>query len=133
MSGAATMDSVGRFGTAFADALHRNGTTLVEFARMIDGSYENLRKVYKGLSLPGQFIVEMCIKHLKMDRQEVEKLIAQDRIEKKVGKRAMQSVFGRHPRMGEFDALIPLLTEDQIDGILAQIRATIKHNRLNGR
>lgn len=117
-----TMESSGRFGTAFAQALERNNTTLVEFARTIDGSYENLRKVHKGLSLPGKFVLDQMCKHLKMNKEEAEKLIAQDRMEKKVGKRAMQAVFGRHPRSGDFDAIIPYLTDDQLNLIIGQMR-----------
>jgi hypothetical protein len=133
MSTGITMDSGGRFGTAFAQALDKNGMTLVDFAKVIDGSYENLRKVYKGLSLPGKFIVDQAVKNLKMNKDEAEKLIAQDRMEKKVGKKAMQSVFGRHPRSGDFDAVTPHLTEEQIDGILVQMRAMMASNRRKGR
>lgn len=128
-----TLESGGRFGTAFAQALDKHGISLVEFSRTVDGSYENLRKVYKGLSLPGKYLTEQVCKHLKMNRAEAEKMIAQDRMEKKVGKSAMQSVFGRHQRSGEFDAIIPHLTDDQLTGILAQMRAMMHTNRRAGK
>jgi hypothetical protein len=119
----------GRFGIAFADALKRKNMSLIDFARVIDASYENLRKIYKGLSLPGKFVVDQMVKELKMDKEEAEKLIAQERMEKKVGKKAMQSVFGRHPRSGDFDAIIPFLSDDQLAGILAQMKVMVHQNK----
>lgn len=126
---ATTLEPGGRFGVAFADALKRNDTNLVEFARMVDGSYESFRKIYKGMTLPGKYVADQIIKNLKMNRDEAEKLMAQDRMEKKVGKKAMQSVFGRHPRSGDFDALIPHLSDEQLNGLVAQMKSIVMSNR----
>lgn len=126
---ATTLEPGGRFGIAFADALRKNDVSLVEFARQIDGSYESMRKVYKGLTLPGKFVADQIIRNLKMNRDEAEKLMAQDRMEKKVGRKAMASVFGRHARSGDFDALIPHLSEEQLNGIVAQMKSIVMSNR----
>lgn len=130
---ATTLEPGGRFGVAFAEALRKADTNLVEFARQIDGSYESLRKIYKGMTLPGKYVADLIIKNLKMNRDEAEKLMAQDRMEKKVGKKAMQSVFGRHPRSGDIDALIPHLSDEQLNGIVAQMKAIVLTNKAKAR
>jgi len=127
------LEGGGRFGTYFVQKLGEKGMTLVEFARETDGSYENLRKISKGLSLPGKYLIDQMCQILHVKKEEIVKLVAADKIERSVGKKNLQDVFQRHARAGEFDALLPHLSDEQIGGILVQMKALAAQNRRKGR
>ncbi len=123
------IESAGRFGTAFHKALEDLDMDLVEFSRAIDANYEHQRKILRGEMLPGPRLIPVMAKKLKMNLKNAEVLIAQDRMEKKVGKVAFNAATGRTPHASEFDALLPHLSEDQIAQILAQMKTMIRQNK----
>jgi transcriptional regulator with XRE-family HTH domain len=124
-----SVESGGRFGTAFHKALLDKGMSLVEFARKLDANYEFQRKILRGDALPGKRMLEAMCKVLGLKLKDAEVLVAQDRMEKKVGKIAFGAATGRLERSGEFDALVPHLTKQQIDMILAQMKAMVQQNK----
>lgn len=122
------IESAGRFGTAFHKALDEKGMDLVEFSRAIDANYEHQRKIFKGLMLPSPRLLDAMCKKLSLKKKDMEVLIAQDRMEKKVGKVAFNAAIGRSPYASDFDALLPHLSEMQIEQILAQMKLMVKQN-----
>lgn len=129
MSNVINIESGGRFGTAFHKALLDKGMSLVEFARKIDANYEFQRKILRGDTLPGKRMLEAMCKVLGMKLADAEVLVAQDRMERKVGKTAYSAATGRHSRATEFDALLPHLTKTQIDLILGQMKAMVQQGK----
>lgn len=123
------IESGGRFGTAFHKALLDKGMSLVEFARKIDANYEFQRKILRGDTLPGKRMLESMCKVLGLKLKDAEVLVAQDRMERKVGKTAYSAATGRNERSGEFDAVLPHLTKQQIDLILAQMKMMVQQNK----
>lgn len=121
------VESSGRFGTAFLAGLEKQNLTLVEFAKVMDGNYEHFRKILKGQMFPTKHLMAAMCKVLKLDLAQAEVLVAQDRMEKKLGKRAFNAASGRSAHASEFDALIPHLTESQVQQILAQMKTMLKH------
>lgn len=116
------IESAGRFGTVFHRALDNKGMNLVMFSRKIDANYEHQRKLLKGLMLPSPRLLEAMCKVLGLKKKDMEVLVAQDRMEKKVGKVAFNAANGRDPHAGEFDALLPHLSEDQISQVLTLMK-----------
>lgn len=129
MSNTINMESSGRFGTTFHKALVEKGVTLVEFARSIDANYEHLRKIFKGQQRPGKRVLPVICKPLKLNVEKMEALLAQDFVEEKLGPKAFQAAFGRHEHSGEFDALLPHMSEGDIKLILAQMKTMVKQKR----
>jgi transcriptional regulator with XRE-family HTH domain len=125
------IDSAGRFGTAFHAALEKQGMSLVEFARQIDGSYEYYRKVLRAQMFPNKLLLPKICKMLKMNVSEAEIMIDQDKLERRLGKKAFNAATGRSPHASEFDALIPHLTEQQIMQIIVQMKAMIRQQNKN--
>lgn len=122
------IESAGRFGTAFHKALIENGMDLVEFSRSIDANYEHQRKIFKGLMLPSPRLLDVMCKKLGWKKKDMEVLIAQDRMEKKVGKVAFNAALGRNSHASEFDALLPHMTEQQVGQIIAQMKLMVRQN-----
>lgn len=123
------IESAGRFGTAFHKALIDKGLSLVEFSRLVDSNYEYQRKILRGLVFPSKRMLEAMVKPLGLKMKDMEVLIAQDRMEKKVGRTAFGAATGRHERSSEIEAILPHLTDLQIDQIIAQMRAIMQHNK----
>jgi predicted transcriptional regulator len=133
MSATINMESSGRFGTAFHKALVEKGMTLVEFARQIDANYEHLRKVFKGITYPSKRMLEVICKPLKLNVAQMEVLLAQDRMEKKLGKKAFNAASGRNEHASEFDALLPHMSEGDINLIIAQMKTMVKQKKVRDR
>lgn len=121
-----SMESSGRFGTAFHKALVDKGFSLVEFARQIDANYEHLRKIFKGITFPSKRILPVICAPLKLNVGQMEVILAQDRMESKLGKKAFQAASGRNQHAGEFDALLPHMSEKNIALIVAQMKMMVK-------
>lgn len=124
------IESKGRFGTTFHKALVDKGMTLVEFARKIDANYEYLRKIFRGEVFPSKQMLKVICAPLKLDTTAMWVLITQDRMEHKVGTEAFNTASGRNSHASEFDALLPHLSEAEIGGIIAQMKAIVKHKRV---
>lgn len=122
MSSKINIESSGRFGTALHKALVESDVSLVEFCRTTDTSYEFLRKILKGQVFPSSSTLDDIVRPLGLNKREMEVLIAEDRMEKKVGKPVYAAALKRHPRSGEFDALLPHLSDPQIEQLLALMR-----------
>lgn len=129
MSATINMESSGRFGTTFHKALVEKGLTLVLFARQIDANYEHLRKIFKGIMYPSKRMLEAICKPLKLNVEQMEVLLAQDRMEKKLGKKAFNAASGRNPHASEFDALLPHMNENDINLIIAQMKTMVKQSK----
>jgi transcriptional regulator with XRE-family HTH domain len=115
----------GQFGNALAAALRDRGVGLRELAVKTEGTYEHMRKLVKGLAYPSTYLLKEIAKVLHFDVEEMERLIHRDKMQAQFGS-TLNSMLKRHPRMSEYDTLIPLLTDEQNDAILAQIRAVVK-------
>src|SRR5690242_14789460 len=107
------MEPNGRFGHAFAQALEKHGTDLRELAAKLDGSYEHMRKVYKGLAYPSKYLLKEICKALKLDLAEMEQLVTKDKLERQFGS-SLHTALGSDPRMAEFEELVPHLTNEQV-------------------
>ncbi len=127
MSSKIKIESAGRFGTAIHKALIVRELSLVEFSRIIDSNYEFQRKILRGEAFPSDKMLGAMVKPLELDKSAMEVLLAQDRMEKKTGEGAFSAALGRHKRASEFDAILPHLSEEQIDRLLLQMRAMLKN------
>lgn len=125
---ALTIDASGRFGIALAEALERQKMSVRDLAATIDGSYEHLRKLLKQLAYPSKYLLKDICRVLKLDYNEMENLVTQDKLEAKFGD-SLHNVMGTNPVMSPFEEVIPHLTDDQRDSFLAQMKAVMRQNR----
>lgn len=122
------LEASGRFGTAFLEALEHNKMNVRDLAAAIDGSYEHLRKLLKGLAYPSGYLLKDICKVLKLDFNEMENLVTQDKLEAKFGS-SLHAVMGTDPNLSPFAELIPHLTQEQRESFLAQMKAVMRQNR----
>lgn len=111
----------GRFGRMLAQAVERRGISLAELATTLDYSYEQVRKLWIGLSLPSPLLLKELNKRLDMDPERAADAVAADRIERKYGAAGLR-VRKVSPRMARIDELVNLLTDEQFECALAMLR-----------
>lgn len=125
---AVEMEPAGRFGNALAEALAKKDMSLRELAVKTEGTYEHLRKLYKNFAYPSKYLLKSICDALGLKVSEMDKLIAQDKTERKFGKNA-SVMLGRDPSVAPFESVIPHLTEDQREMFLTQMQAIARGNR----
>jgi transcriptional regulator with XRE-family HTH domain len=128
VANALEMEAKGRFGTAFATALREHEMGLRELAAKTDGTYEHMRKLAKGLAYPSKYLLKEICKVLKLDMDEMDKLITQDKLQLKYGT-TLNGVLKRDPRISEYEALVPHLSDDQNEMFLTQMRAVVRQHK----
>jgi hypothetical protein len=124
------LESNGRFGNALAEALdsHNPPMSIRDLAAKTGGTYEHTRKLVRGIAYPSTLLLKEISKILKLDFEDMQKLVDADKMEKKFGSNAF-AVFGHDPRIGEWQKILPHLTKEQHDSLLIQARALMKQNR----
>jgi hypothetical protein len=103
----------GRFGTMFAQAIHRKGLSLGSLAQKTSHSYEQMRKLYLGTSTPSPPLVKELSKILGMNAERAQQAATQDRMQRRYGKQGFKAL-GRDPRLATLDAVAGLLTDVEI-------------------
>src|SRR5262249_4900906 len=93
-----------------------------------DGSYEHMRKLYKGLAYPSSGLLKEICKVLGLDAHTMAGLVAKDKLEGRFGKH-LYVALGHDPRAAQFEELVPHLSQEQVDLFLEQMRAEVRANR----
>lgn len=123
-----TMEAKGRFGQLLAQHVQKKGISLRELAVRLDYTYEQMRKLYLGMSQPSKLLVKALCKELSMDLSEAENAITADRMERTYGKSAY-TVLGRDPRIADVEDLLPQLSKAEWDMFVGQIRGYVHQKR----
>ncbi len=126
------LESSGRLGNALFAALAKNGMSLRDLAVQTDSTYEHMRKMTKGMAFATDVRLRQICKVLGLNFSEMQKLMTQDKMEKRFGKNAY-AMSSRDPRSAQFDQVIPHLTDEQVEMLLTQGRALMRSNRSNHR
>ena len=121
-------DVNGRFGHMLAQAVDRNGVSLRSLAEKLDYSYEQLRKLVRGESLPGEELRKQLCRLLDINPIRAEEAIAADKMEKRYGPAGLR-VRKLSPRIARLEELIELLTDEQFESALAMIRGLVHSGR----
>jgi transcriptional regulator with XRE-family HTH domain len=119
------------FAKAISERLEGKDWDIAELARQIDSSYEYVRQLVRGYTLPGKHLLKNICKVLDLDEREMSKLVVGDKIRKKYGGIPLE-LTGKDPRFLEIERLLPQLTEQQFDFILGAVEGIAKRNRLSG-
>ncbi len=98
-----------------------------ELADELQTSYEHVRKMVRGLSVPSHFIIQNIATLFEVDALELNQLAKQDNFKKKFGQDSPMPTF--HPEVQPFAAAWHLLTEQQRDSLLNTLKEFLVKNR----
>lgn len=93
----------------------------------LEVSYEQVRRVTKGLSAPSQELLREMALVLELDEQELETLRVADDARKRYGK-ALAAICKKNPELGPIELVWPFLTGDQKKSIVTTAEAYIRSN-----
>jgi len=119
------MNSDSRFGNMFAQAVERKGMSLRDVAQKTDYSYEQMRKLLKGSSAPSKLLVKDLSKILDMDFAKAEQAATEDRMQRRYGPKGLKAL-GRDPRLVPLDAVASVLTDRELQILLAVAHSLVK-------
>lgn len=127
------MEAGGRFGQMLASALESKRMSIDDLAIAVkketgEGTYEHMRKLYKGMAFPSRLLLKEICRILNLSFKEADEAATRDKVEKKFGS-AFHRVVGRDPRVAEWEAIVPHLTEEQQHMLLTMARGLARENR----
>lgn len=102
--------------------------TLRDLAAETGTTYEHVRKIMKGDTVPSRFMVQALAGALKMNQSEVERLATADRIRLKFGKIPLE-LAGKNPELEPLEHIWKHLTEEHKADLIAQAQAWAQRDR----
>lgn len=121
------IDPTGRFSTALKQAIEEADLTLNELADKVDGTYENMRKLVAGKSLPSTHILPALARVLHADRKEWEELVEADRLYKKY--KHLPKFLGTSKEMERFEPVIPKLSKEGQETLFKMAKKLLSEER----
>jgi|HubBroStandDraft_6_1064221.scaffolds.fasta_scaffold2373107_1 hypothetical protein len=92
-----------------------------------DISYEQVRRVTRGLSNPSKHLLREIARALELDEQELEKLHLIDQARNRYGK-MLAVICGRNPELEPVELVWPFLNEAQKKSVVATVEAYVQAN-----
>jgi hypothetical protein len=118
----------GQFAMAISERLAVKDWDMADLSRRIDVSYEFARKLVKGLVFPSRELLNRICEVLELDREKMWGLAVADKIKKKYGS-LPSTLTGKEPRFAELEPLLPRLTQEQFETMLAMVEVLANRNR----
>lgn len=127
------MAADGRFGQMFIAAVDRKGVTLRDVAAKFDYSYEQMRKLVQGTSLPSEELLRGLCKFLGMDFDIATNAANGDRMEKRFGTEEAYKALGKDPRLSDIEPYLPQLDPQEWKMFVAQIAGYVRERARDAR
>lgn len=109
-------------------AMDAAGISIRDIAEQTGGSYENIRRVVKGMTIPSESLLRSICEVVGLDRHEMSKLARADKIRIKFGTVPLE-LSGKKPGMELLERAWDDLTPDQQNGITTMAQGWAKQNR----
>lgn len=125
MSNRVSMTPKGHFGQLLADAVQRKGLSLHDLSEQLGITYEHARKLWCNIASPSDDLIRKAAKRLDMDAEAAVEAATQDRVERKHGQAGLKAL-GRDPRLGRLDAVTAVLTDSELETLVAVAQSLIR-------
>ena len=102
--------------------------SIAELAEKVGTSYEYVRKIVKGDTVPSEFMVRELSEALKINRAELELLTVADRIRVKFGTIPLE-LAGKNPELEPLERVWNHLSQEHKADLIAQAQAWAKRDR----
>jgi hypothetical protein len=119
-----SMEKLGFFSEKLMDAMAKSGWSQKMTAVRLGCSYEYVRKMIRGESLPSSTLLKRLCSLFRWDATRIEKLVLLDRCRRQYGP-TFWTVLGRNPRCEPLYILWPYLTTSEQQMVVHLMRSWI--------
>jgi hypothetical protein len=120
-----SMEPKGHFGQLLAQGVRKKDISLGDLAAKLDYSYEQLRKLYLGLSSPSPLLVKELSKILGLDAEIAQQAATDGRMQRRYGTKGLKAL-GRDPRLATLDAVAALLSDQELHTLITVAQGLVK-------
>jgi transcriptional regulator with XRE-family HTH domain len=122
------------FGTRLQELMdsHKPQMEIRDLSDALGSTYEYVRKMVRGLSLPSKYMLRSIAQVFKADLHELERLVAADRIKKEHGDIPFE-LSGKNPEIEPFERGWDKLTKDQKASLTTMLKQFLTQNRKHAR
>jgi transcriptional regulator with XRE-family HTH domain len=99
-----------------------------DLSEKVGTTYEHVRSLLRGKSIPSKLMVQSLAKTLRMDKAELERLATADRIRAKFGKIPLE-LSGKNPELEPLERLWDNLSQEHKADLIAQAEAWARRDR----
>ncbi|MBZ5719312.1 MAG: helix-turn-helix domain-containing protein [Acidobacteriia bacterium] len=125
---AITQERLGFFNARLEQRMIEMGLSAPELARRVGVTYEHVRKLIMGQCLPSDSTLERLCTSLGLKQKELRRRVMKDKMIFRFGDAAWQAA-GIDPRVAPCYILFPLLTRDERELFLVQVKAVAETSR----
>ncbi len=118
------MERLGFFSEKLTDSLAKSGLSQKMTAVRLGCSYEYVRKMIRGESLPSPILLKRLCSVFQWDRKKIEKLVLLDRCRRRYGP-TFWTVLGKNPHYEPLYILWPYLTRGEQQMVVQLMRACL--------
>lgn len=116
------------FSVKLNEAMRDRDLSIRDIAEQTGGSYENIRRIVNGTSIPSEFLLRGICDAVGLDRAGMSQIAKADKIRIKYGTVPLE-LSGKKPGMELLDRVWDDLTPDQQRGITSMAQGWAKQNR----
>jgi transcriptional regulator with XRE-family HTH domain len=129
---AITQERLGFFNTRLEQRMKDTRLSVPDLARRVGVTYEHIRKLIMGHSLPSDSLLERLCAALGLNKKEMSSRVRKDKMIFRFGDAAWQAA-GIDPRAGPCYILLPLLSRAQRALLLVQMKAVVEAKRMRAK
>ncbi len=117
-----------RTGEVLTEQMQKHKLSIADVAEKLGTSYEHVRSMAKGNTLPSKLMVQALADTLKMKRDELDRVVTADRIRVKFGTIPLE-LAGKNPELEPLERVWNHLSQDHKADLIAQAEAWAKRDR----
>jgi plasmid maintenance system antidote protein VapI len=115
-------------GDVLTEQMQKHKMSISDLAEKLGTSYEHVRSMSKGNTLPSKLMVQALAEALKMKREDLDRIVTADRIRIKFGTISSE-LFGKNPELEPLERIWNHLSQDHKADLIAQAQAWAKRDR----
>jgi len=117
-----------RTGDVLNEHMQKLKMSIADLAEKLGISYEHVRSMVKGNTLPSKLMVQALADALKIKHEELDRVVTHDRIRVKFGTIPLE-LAGKNPELEPLERVWKHLSQDHKADLIAQAEAWAKRDR----
>jgi transcriptional regulator with XRE-family HTH domain len=108
------------FAKVLVQALNEKGVSIRELSKMTGSTYEYMRRLVRGLSLPSKYMARIICEELNLDLEKIEQIISKDQVRVKYGDEMLADLEKEDSELGALISAWKGLSEEHKRVLLRQ-------------
>lgn len=120
------------FGEEMQKRMDEKSLSIKDVADGAGSTYEYIRKLVRGISLPSKYMINTLATVLDWDSDDMLRLMASDQIRKKHGNIPLE-LSGKNPELDPFEKAWPMLSKQEKEILLGQLNTFVRQYKKHKR